>query len=118
MRDGQKIELARRLRQTAPKSEQRAWETLRQLRKFGLPVRRQHPIDRYVVDFAIVSKKLVIELDGAVHSIPGRAERDAEREKVIAALGWRVLRLPAKFGDAPDALAAAVLEEMRRRGEA
>jgi very-short-patch-repair endonuclease len=118
MRDGQKTKLARRLRQTAPTSEQRAWETLRQLRRYGLPVRRQHPIDRYVVDFAIVSKKLVIELDGAAHAIPGRAEKDAEREREIAAMGWRVLRLPAQFGFAPDALAERVLREIRAQSEA
>jgi very-short-patch-repair endonuclease len=115
MRDSQKTKQARSLRQTAPASEQNAWNTLRQLRKYGLPVRRQHPIDRYVVDFAIVSKKLVIELDGAAHSIPGRLEADAARERALTTLGWRVLRLPSKFGFSSHALMHHVMREVRGR---
>jgi very-short-patch-repair endonuclease len=113
MRDSQKTKQARSLRQTAPSSEQNAWNTLRQLRKYGLPVRRQHPIDRYVVDFAIVSKKLVIELDGAAHAIPGRARSDADRQHALTKLGWRVLRLPSKFGFSAHTLMHHVMREVR-----
>ncbi|WP_375206766.1 endonuclease domain-containing protein [Hyphococcus sp.] len=61
------IKRARHLRQTANLPEQRAWSALRTLRKHGFPVRRQHPIGPYVVDFAIVRERLVIEIDGGVH---------------------------------------------------
>jgi very-short-patch-repair endonuclease len=114
MREGRNTKRARALRQTAPSSEQHAWKTLRILRKYGIPVRRQHPIGRYIVDFAIVSKKLAIELDGAAHAMPGRAERDKQRDAVLTQLGWRVLHLPAQFGDAPDALVEQVMREVRR----
>lgn len=51
------------------------------LKKISLRVLRQRPIDNYIVDFYIASKKLVIEIDGAIHDM--RKEYDFEREKVL-----------------------------------
>jgi len=64
----------------------------RALRKSALPwrVRRQHPIGRYIVDFACPARKLVIELDGGQHA--ARHAADAARSAELAALGWRVIR--------------------------
>ena len=42
------------------------WYYLRN-KKTGYKIRRQHVIDKYVVDFACLSKKLVIEIDGGIH---------------------------------------------------
>ena len=55
------------LRRNATQAEHVLW------RAFGamaLPerIRHQHPIGRYVVDFAIPSRKLVIETDGGQHA--------------------------------------------------
>lgn len=87
---------ARSLRRQANAPEQIAWETLRSFRAQGLPVRRQHQIGRFIVDFAIVKAKLAIEIDGGVHRLSSVAEKDAIRDKEISEQGWRVLRVPAE----------------------
>ncbi len=53
---------ARNLRRRATDAEQILWRALREM---ALPVnvRRQHPIGRYIADFAIPAHKLVIELE-------------------------------------------------------
>ena len=60
----QRTEIARRLRADATDVERQLW---RALREAGLPyrVRRQRPVGRFVVDFAIPARKLAVELDGA-----------------------------------------------------
>ncbi len=95
MRDGQNYQLARRLRRRTNAPESAAWEALRSLRKFGVVVRRQHPIGGFVVDFAIVRSKIVIEIDGGVHRLDEVALRDAGRQAAIEARGWRVIRIKA-----------------------
>ena len=55
----------------------------------GCKFRRQHPIGPYIVDFACVERKLVIELDGSQHA--GSAS-DSARTRWIQANGYRVLR--------------------------
>jgi very-short-patch-repair endonuclease len=55
----------------------------------GIKFRRQVPIGPYVVDFASIQHRLVVELDGGQHAeSPGDRRRDA----LLAAEGWRVLR--------------------------
>ena len=53
-------------------------------------VRRQHPIGRYIADFAVPARKLVIEIDGGQHATTAR--QDAARTRVLEAQGWRVIR--------------------------
>lgn len=85
---------ARIFRKSATSAEDAAWQTLRQFRKRGFPVRRQHPIGRYIVDFAINSARLVIEIDGGIHRHPDVIQKDAEREATLIAEGWSILRIP------------------------
>ena len=99
---------ARRLRQTATTGEQAAWKALRRLRDEGVPVRRQHPIDGMIVDFAIERAKLVIEIDGSIHNREDIQLRDAERDARLSALGWGVLRIPNDMAFHPDHLITAV----------
>jgi very-short-patch-repair endonuclease len=83
---------ARSLRKNPTAAEQALWRSLRGSALDGLRFRRQHPIDRYVADFACISLKLAIEVDGGVHEVDGRALRDIIRTEVIESRGWRVLR--------------------------
>ena len=106
------IRRARSLRRRANAPEQAAWETLRQFRKQGYAVRRQHPVGCYIVDFAILKANLVIEIDGGVHALPDVAENDAVREKEIISKGWRVLRIPASHAMSKDHLSALVQKEL------
>ena len=103
---------ARRLRQTANASEQAAWATLRKLRGYGFPVKRQYPVGPYITDFAIHRAKLVIEIDGGVHEQEDIAGRDKIRQFEIEALGWRVLRFSADEAKSADLLWARVTEEL------
>lgn len=55
-------------------------------------MRRQHPVGRYVVDFACVPLRMVIEIDGGVHERDDVVLRDHLRQTEIEALGWTVVR--------------------------
>jgi len=54
--------------------------------------RRQHPIDRFILDFYAASHRLAIEVVGSAHYYT-RREQDAERDSVLAYYGITVLRL-------------------------
>ena len=83
---------ARDLRQSSGLAEQRVWARLRGGAVEGFKVRRQHGIGPYVVDFACVQLRLVIEIDGGVHDRDDVALRDHYRQAEIEALGWTVVR--------------------------
>jgi len=112
MREGQKIRTARRLRKDANAPEAVAWDTLRALRKYGFAVRRQHPISRFIADFAIVKSKIVIEIDGGVHRLASVQALDAERDTQLAALGWRVLRVTPETAMSKDRFMALIQQEL------
>jgi len=65
------------------------WFLLRDRRFDAIKFRRQLPIGPYVVDFASLRHRLVVELDGGQHA--GSAS-DVKRDAFLAADGWRVLR--------------------------
>ena len=52
--------------------------------------RRQHIINKFIVDFYCPESKLVIEIDGSAHD--KQEEYDQEREKVLEILGYQVVR--------------------------
>tara|TARA_R110000787_G_scaffold44164_1_gene108279 strand:- start:39598 stop:39951 length:354 start_codon:yes stop_codon:yes gene_type:complete len=103
---------ARRLRQDANRPEQIAWQALRGLRRLGFPVRRQHPIGGYIVDFAILNARLVIEIDGSVHDGEAARVADAGRQAEIERLGWRVVRIDAQAALSGDHVFAVVSEAL------
>lgn len=61
-------EAARLLRQQLTPAEAKLWEALRGHQLKGLKFRCQHPIGRFIVDFYCPSLKLVIEVDGSIHT--------------------------------------------------
>jgi very-short-patch-repair endonuclease len=89
MREGQKRDSARRLRRDATKTERAMWFLLRDRRLEGVKFRRQVAIGPYVVDFASIQYRLIVELDGGQHA---DSARDAKRDACLKAEGWRVLR--------------------------
>ncbi len=58
--------------------------------KLPVKVRRQHPIGRHIVDFAVPACKLVIEIDGGQHA--EAVESDESRTTALNAQGYRVIR--------------------------
>ena len=80
------------LRNRMTKAEIALWEELRSKRFMGLKFRRQHPIDRFIVDFYCHKHKLVIELDGSIHNLPEVADNDKNREDELKDLGLNILR--------------------------
>jgi primosomal protein N' (replication factor Y) len=54
----------------------------------GWRFRRQFPIPPYIVDFAWIEARLIVEADGGQHGL--RVDRD--RDGALRAKGWRVLR--------------------------
>jgi very-short-patch-repair endonuclease len=97
---------ARLLRARETWAEDLLWEALRGRRLDGLKFRRQHPIGPFVVDFCCTDCRLAIELDGGVHV--DQREHDAQREAILVAAGYTVLRFPNEQmrDNLPDVLAA------------
>jgi very-short-patch-repair endonuclease len=79
---------ARWLRRNTTDAERALWRGLRD-KQLGARFRRQYPIPPYIVDFACVEARLIVEADGSQHR---RAGADVVRDSRLASAGWRVLR--------------------------
>ncbi|WP_180144851.1 endonuclease domain-containing protein [Acinetobacter sp. YH12052] len=90
--DPQLLIFAKSMRHTATDAEHLMWQLLRTKRFMNLKFRRQHVIERYIVDFYCHEIGLVIELDGSQHGMDDAIEYDAERTKFLEALGLTVVR--------------------------
>ena len=84
---------ARKLRASQTSAEARLWQALRNRRLARWKFRRQHPIDRYIVDFVSLDGKLVVEVDGVTHARAEEVARDEQRTRVIKSLGFLVVRV-------------------------
>ncbi|HRJ63930.1 endonuclease domain-containing protein [Brevundimonas sp. UBA2416] len=84
------IKRARRLRKTPTRAEGFFWSLVRDRGLEGLRFRQQVPIGQYVVDFACLSARLIVEADGGVHAL--RTFDDAKRDAWLTSQGFRVLR--------------------------
>jgi very-short-patch-repair endonuclease len=99
---------ARQLRFEPTASERRLFEAVRG-RRLGASFRRQVPIGgRFIADLLAPAEKLVVEVDGGIHS--RRVKADARRDEVLRRMGYRVLRLDAQLviRDLPAAVAQIV----------
>jgi len=86
-------ERARQLRRSRTLAERRLWYRLRELKRVGYKFRQQVPIDNFIVDFACLSQRLIIEVDGGTHSTDQELARDARRERYLRDQGFRILRV-------------------------
>jgi len=92
LRDMNPIANARRLRRDQTEEEKELWRALRAGRFAGFKFRRQHPLDKYNLDFYCPAAKLSIEMDGFHHGLPEQRSHDVEREQFLAARGIEELR--------------------------
>src|SRR5207302_1132207 len=84
------IEQARELRRDMTNAERKLWLRLRRKRLDGHRFRRQVPLGPFIVDFACLAARLVIEVDGGQHA--EQVERDTARNAWLESRGFRVLR--------------------------
>jgi very-short-patch-repair endonuclease len=83
-------ENARRLRKQMTDAERALWHLLRRKKIDGHRFRKQVPIGKYIVDFACLDARLVIEVDGGQHA--DAAEADRQRDAWLRSQNFRVLR--------------------------
>lgn len=93
LQEGASRPFARKLRKRLTDAETILWSRLRGRQLDGQKFRRQHPIKAYVVDFACVEVRLVVEVDGATHSTDAEREHDEIRSRVLTREGWRIIRV-------------------------
>src|SRR5207302_1177184 len=83
---------ARQLRREMTDVERKLWRHLRYKQLPGHRFRRQVPLGVYIVDFACLDARLVVELDGGQHNEEVEIERDARRTAWLESQGFRVVR--------------------------
>jgi len=81
---------ARELRQPQTPAEAKLWACLSSRQVGGFKFRRQHPIDRFIVDFYCPACRLVIEIDGDTHA--EQVEYDQARTSWLSEQGYHVIR--------------------------
>ncbi|AYD01931.1 endonuclease domain-containing protein [Neorhizobium sp. NCHU2750] len=100
---------ARRLRRELTKAEAAMWNMLRDLRPLGARFRRETPIGPYIADFAWLSARVVIEVDGDSHETDHGRRHDARRDVFMHSEGFTILRFDNRqVLDGPDYVAIEI----------
>jgi len=86
-------ERRRALRNGSTSAEASLWKVLKGKQLEGLKFRRQHSVGKYILDFYCPEHKLAIELDGQYHFEEGQMLRDEVRDKFLAEIGIKVIRI-------------------------
>lgn len=107
------IERAKGMRSNPTEAEELLWQTIRG-HSTGGRIRRQHIIDKFIVDFVSIPKQLVIEVDGDIHDL--REEEDALRTLHLGERGFKVIRFRNEevLRD-PEAVRQRIIEELDAR---
>ena len=81
---------ARALRHRMTDAERILWQHLRARRLAGFKFRRQLIIEPYIVDFACIEARLIVEADGGQHL--EQQSSDNQRTAYLESRGYRVVR--------------------------
>jgi len=65
------------------------WRLLRDRRFARFKFRRQAPFQNFIIDFVCFERRFIVEIDGSQHA---DSRRDAARDAVLTAEGFRVAR--------------------------
>jgi leucyl-tRNA synthetase len=84
-------DLSRENRKEKTLAEDILWQRLRN-NQYGSKVRRQHVIDGFIIDFAFLNEKLLIEVDGRYHDDSEQKKYDESRTEYLQQSGYRILR--------------------------
>ena len=87
------LEAARELRTLMTDAEQQLWFCLRRRQIGGFRFRRQHPFEKFVLDFYCPEARLAVELDGGQHNEADVALRDERRTEFLQEHGIVVVRV-------------------------
>jgi very-short-patch-repair endonuclease len=87
---------ARYLRKKSTPTEIKLWSALRGRRLAGLKIRRQYPVEHWIIDFFCLEKMAGVEVDGSVHAIDSVKDHDNMREAMLSRMGIRILRVSAE----------------------
>ena len=80
----------------------------------GYHFRKQAPIANYIVDFACFSQRVIIEVDGVQHSMPGGRATDAARDADLSWRNFKVLRF--RNDEVRDTMQGVMLEILAALG--
>jgi very-short-patch-repair endonuclease len=69
------------------------WSRIREKKINGYKFRRQQIIIDYIVDFYCHNLKLIIEVDGEMHSLPENIKHDSKRDNILKLNGYNIIRL-------------------------
>ena len=84
-------EFAAQNRKNQTEAESALWNYL-QRKRLGTEFRRQHIVGSFIADFASISIKLIIEVDGGYHQLPEQQISDEERTMWLEKQGFTVIR--------------------------
>jgi very-short-patch-repair endonuclease len=106
-------ERAKVLRAKRTRAEDVMWKLLRGFRSRGARFRRETPIGPYTADFAWLSAKVVVEVDGDSHATLEGKFHDLRRDAFMAEQGYRVIRFEnPEVMEAPDSVLARLEQEL------
>jgi primosomal protein N' (replication factor Y) len=104
-------QIARGLRKQMTDAEKVLWKLLRRRQLGSFKFRRQRPIGPFVVDFACIERRLVVEADGGQHD---GSQSDVRRSSWLEERGWRILRFwNNEILQAPDGVQLQILEVLK-----
>jgi very-short-patch-repair endonuclease len=81
---------ARQMRRKPTPAEDKLWQRIRNKQILNFKFRRQHTINKFIVDFYCGEAQLIIEVDGKIHEYT--QEQDAIRQEFLESLGFKVIR--------------------------
>ena len=87
------LKRARGLRSNMTTAEIILWSRLRSKQIENYKFRRQQPIFDYIVDFYCHELRMIIEVDGEIHSLSENTDADKKRDKILTINGYRIIRL-------------------------
>lgn len=63
------------------------------LKTNSMVLRREFKQGKWFIDFADISNKLALEIDGKQHKFPDRLKSDQEKDKFLTEYGWKIKRI-------------------------
>lgn len=74
------------------KAEACLWKYALRAKQMGYTFNRQRPVLNYIADFMCKELKLIIEVDGGIHSMEEVAKNDIIRQQQLELVGFKVIR--------------------------